>query len=82
MGYSLISSNLYLYLDELQNILNKWGELSEEQKQKYESDVKKISVALSKNIDELNSRISKLETEDLEVSISVLLKELTDSTVV
>ena len=76
MGYSLISNTLYIYLDELQSILEKIGTLEEVKKNKYISDIEKISIALSENIDSLINRITKLETEDLEVSITVLLNEL------
>lgn len=78
MGYSLIPGTLYAYLDELQNILNKWIELDEKQKSAYEQDIVKIANALGKNINRLNERINRLETEDIEVGIAVLLSELTE----
>lgn len=79
MGYTLVSSALYIYLDELQNILNKWVELNDQQKKTYAKDIGKISEALSQEINRLIDRITKLETEDIEVGIAVLLKELTES---
>lgn len=77
MGYALVSNTLYIYLDELQKILEKLTSLDETKKDVYIKDIEKISVALSENINSLINRISKLETEDIEVSITVLLNELT-----
>lgn len=76
VGYNLISNTLYIYLDELQNILGRLETLEDSKREKYVADIEKISVALSENIDNLINRITKLETEDLEVSITVLLNEL------
>lgn len=78
IGWTMISSTLYAYLDELQNILNKWIDLNETQKAEYQQDIIKISNALSGNIERLIERIEALDTEDIEIGISVLLKELTD----
>lgn len=72
----LVPNTLYIYLDELQNVLNKLQTLSEEKKQGYLKDIEKISNALSENISDLNNRIDKFETEDIEVSLNVLLSEL------
>lgn len=76
IGYTLVSNTLYIYLDELQKILEKLISLDDEKKEIYLRDIEKISIALSENINNLINRISKLETEDIEVSITVLLNEL------
>ena len=78
IGYTLIPGTLYAYLDELQNIVQKWIDLDNVQKEKYTKDISKISSALSENIKNLHERINRLETEDIEVGIAVLLKELTE----
>ena len=75
----MISVSLYVYLDELHGITTKLVGLNENQKEKHMKDVSKISEALSNNIDNLNERISAVENQDIEVSIDVLLKELTES---
>ena len=77
MGYGLIPNTLYIYLDELQNILERLIGLEDEKRERYIKDIEKISTALSENIETLIDRITKLETEDIEVSITVLLNELT-----
>lgn len=79
IGYSIVSNILYVYLDELQSILTKLVDLEEAQKNVYIKDIAKISAALSQNINNLIDRIVSLETEDIEVGIAVLLKELTES---
>ena len=70
---------MYAYLDELQNILNKWVDLDDAQKKIYEEDIIKISTAIGNFITSLNNRIVRLETEDIEVGISVLLSELEEN---
>ena len=73
---SLVSNNLYLYLDELQKVLTKLEPLTEEQKSRYYKMISEISSALAKNIQDLSKRIDKIETEDIEVSLNVLYSEL------
>lgn len=78
IGHSLISSKLYIHLDELINILTGWEGLSDAQKDIYMESIKSLSEKFTENINHLVKRIEKLETENIEVSISVLMKELTD----
>jgi hypothetical protein len=75
-GYEMVPNKIYIYLDELQNILTQMSGFDDVQRAKYEQDVNKITKALSKDIDRLGERISKSETESVEVSIAVLMKEL------
>lgn len=77
-GYEMVSNTTYIHLDELQNVLTKMTGFDETQREKYESDVNKIANALSQSIERLSERISKVETESVEVSIAVLMKELVD----
>lgn len=72
----LIPNNIYLYLDELQKVIIKLGSLNEEQKSRYYTMISEISKALGKNIEDLNRRIDKTETEDIEISLNVLYSEL------
>ena len=77
-GYEMVSNTTYIHLDELQNVLTKMTGFDEAQREKYENDVNKIANALSQSIERLSERISKVETESVEVSIAVLMKELLD----
>jgi hypothetical protein len=77
IGYGLISSTLYIYLDELSSIVDKLIALDKGQQEEYVKDVTDIAIALSDNINTLIERIKNLETEDIEVGIAVLLRELT-----
>ena len=79
MGQGLIDGTLYLYLDELQKILSEYVGLNDKQRNAYLADIKKLSIAFGQNIDRLTERIEKLETESMEVSIAVLMNELTGS---
>ena len=72
----LIPSNIYLYLDELQKVIIKLDLLNEEQKSRYYTMISEITKALAKNIEALNERIDKSETEDIEISLNVLYSEL------
>jgi hypothetical protein len=76
MGHAIVSSKIYIYLDELKNILDKLADLSIDQQYKYVPDIKRIADALSKTLDALITKINTLETEDIEISIAVLLQEL------
>ncbi len=78
IGYTMVSDMLYIYMDELLKIVARLGELEEEQVNKYMPDVQKISQYLSRHVNEIEDRIIKLETDDIEVGIAVLLKELSD----
>jgi hypothetical protein len=75
-GYSLVPTTLYIYMDELQRVLNKLVGLQTLQMGAYMEDLMKVSGSLSKNIDRTISRIEKLDTNDIEVSLSVLISEL------
>ena len=79
MRQGLIDGTLYLYLDELQKILSEYVSLNDKQRNAYLADIKKLSMAFGQNLDRLTERIEKLETESMEVSIAVLMNELTGS---
>ena len=76
IGYEMIPHKLYLHLDELLLVLEKFAGLDEDLKQEYIKDIEKISVYLSQSVENISDRIKDLETESIEVSIAVLLKEL------
>jgi hypothetical protein len=78
LGYEMVPNTIYIYLDELQKILTQISNYDEERRSRYEPDVDRIAKALSKNIEQLNDRIERTETADVEVSIAVLLKDLTN----
>lgn len=75
-GYSLIPRTLYLYIDELQKVLGKLTGLQTLQMGAYMEDMMRVSSALSKSIDRTIARIEKLDMDDIEVSLSVLINEL------
>lgn len=76
IGYTMISDMLYIYMDELLKIVAQLKDLDSDQVEKYMPDVQKISKYLSQHVNEIEDRIIKLETDDIEVGIAVLLKEL------
>ena len=76
VGFTIISSSFYIYLDELQGILEKFFSLNSEQKSDYIGKIEKLSKLIEDHINSVVKRIEKLEVEDLEVNIDVLLQEL------
>ena len=76
VGFTIISSSFYIYLDELQGILEKFFSLNGEQKSEYIEKIEKLSKLIEEHINSVIKRIEKLEVEDLEVNIDVLLQEL------
>jgi hypothetical protein len=77
-GYEMVPNKIYIHIDELQNILTQMAGFDNEQRSRYEQDVNKIANALSQDVERLVERVSKSETESVEVSIAVLMKELVD----
>ena len=77
-GYELVSNGLYIYLDELQGVVDKLVELDDEKQTTYMGDISKIAVALSNSINATIEKIDKPKINDIEVGIVVLLKELTN----
>lgn len=76
VGFTIISSSFYIYLDELQGILEKFFSLNDKQKSEYTKKIEKLSILIEDHINSLIKRIEKLDVEDLEVNIDVLLQEL------
>lgn len=76
-GYTLIPRTLYLYIDELQRVLGKLTGLQETQMAEYMEDLIKVSEALSKNVNDAIRKIEQIDAADIEVSLSVLINELT-----
>ena len=76
VGFTLISNTFYIYLDELQGILEKFFSLNKGQKEEYFGKVEKLSELIEDHISSLVKRIEKLEVEDLDINIDVLLSEL------
>lgn len=79
IGYSMISAKTYLYIDETLKILEQLINMDEDLKERYLDKISQISNELSRTVDELIERIERLEVEDIEVSMAVLLNELTKS---
>ena len=81
-GFEMVPINLYLLMDELKKTLNKISVLKEGQKQTCIDDLQKVSSALSQHINDLVKRVEASETKDIEISLAVLLKELTKENMV
>ena len=75
-GFQMLRGSLMTYLDELLNILEMWQSLDNVKKESYKADIEKISKVLGESVAGLTERISNMEVQDIEVSISVLLNEL------
>lgn len=75
-GIKLISNNLFVYFNELEYILDKYITLNQENKLKYQKDIIEIAENLTTNIKKVCEDIEKIETNDIEVSIKILLQEL------
>ena len=75
---SLIPSSTYVYLDEVIAIHNRVIQLDAQRAKQYNSDMNIVVSKLSNNINNLVQRIERMETEDINVSIAVLLQELND----
>lgn len=75
-GMEIVPNTLYIYLDELLNVADSLTRLDDEQKAKYKEDVEKVSLGIRTTIANLIDRINRLETNDIEVSLNVLMQEL------
>lgn len=73
----VVPRTLYVYLDELQLILNHFTDLPKEKKNDYSVEIEKVCKALSENIQHTINRVENFNTEKLEVSLETLLQELT-----
>lgn len=76
IGLTFIPNTVYIYLDELQNVISTLNTLDAEKQNRYTEKIEKISKALSDNIEEINRRIDNYEVGDIEVSLDVLYSEL------
>lgn len=77
-GVSMISGTLYIYLDELINVLNSLKELDSENKEDYLKQIEKITKALQEEIFSVSKRISESEEHSIDISIRTLMKELVE----
>ena len=75
-GLQILRGTTITYVDELLNILEKWEQLDDNLREGYISDIEKISKHLGENINALTNRINKMDVQDIDVSIKVLLDEL------
>ena len=79
VGYALIRESLYIHLDELQSILLKLSSTDEQTYSVYKDSLIQVIKLLQNNIDDLITRIKKYETDDIEISLNVLLNDLSKS---
>lgn len=75
-GYDLIPTMFYVYIDELQKIITKINEREKEQVQIHMQDLTKVATALSQNINRMIERIYESEATEIDIGLSVLLREL------
>lgn len=80
-GYEMVPSMFYVYIDELQKILEKIKNLKAPQMKEHIDDLTKVSNALSDNINRMVFKINNTEAEEIDIGLSVLLKELEDGVV-
>lgn len=76
IGFDLISSKVYIYLNELLTIVTKIETLDEDKKDYYITQLEKLSNSLVTYINSWVERVDKFETQDLDISIDVLIQEL------
>ena len=72
----IVPNTLYIYLDEILNVANSLMSLDNEHRQKYMENIEKVSVGIQATIVNLIERINRLETNEIEVSLNVLMQEL------
>lgn len=75
-GYELVPTMFYVYIDELQKILVKIVRRDKDQIDFHMQDLTNVANALSQNINRMVSRINDSETAEIDIGLSVLLKEL------
>ena len=78
IGYELIPTMFYVYIDELQKVIDKIKVLDNEQRKEHISNLIKVADAFSKNVDRLVFKIQNEQSEEIDIGLSVLLKELTE----
>jgi hypothetical protein len=81
VGLDLVHESFYLYLDEVNSVLQKMSGLDKDARELYISRLSDVVVLLHNEIDNLSARIQKVETNDIEISLNVLLRELSDNKV-
>lgn len=77
-GASMISNSMYVYLDELVNVLNELSTLDSENKDEYLAKVEKITLALKNEIADVSRRISDSDEHSIDISIRTLMRELVE----
>ena len=75
-GYELIPTMFYVYIDELQKIVAKICKREQEHINLHMQDLTNVANALSQNIYQMIERIHESETTEIDIGLSVLLKEL------
>lgn len=75
-GVTQISKSVYIYLDELKRVSYQILDLAVVDREQYIEQFKKISNLLTEKIEAYIEHISRMESTNIEVSLSVLLSEL------
>ena len=75
-SYELIPTMFYVYVDELQKIVAKICKREQEHIELHMQDLTNVANALSQNIYQMIERIHESETTEIDIGLSVLLKEL------
>lgn len=75
-GYELVPTMFYIYIDELQKIVAKICKREQEQIDAHMQDLTNVANALSQNMNRMVKRIQDSDASEIDVGLSVLLKEL------
>ena len=76
IGLTMIPQTLYIYLSELNIIIEKVNNLGANHISIYSKDIENVSNGLHDNILDIVKKIEQYDTDDIEVGIAVLLQEL------
>ena len=76
IGFTIISYSVYIYLDEIQTVLLQFESLDKEVRMSYYDRFSEVADLLSKSLEDLNTKILRMETKPIDLTLDVLLKEL------
>lgn len=72
----LIQDEMLIYLEELKSLIIKFEQLTHKNKYNYSKKINYVSNCITAYIDDFGRKIDKYNTNEIDVSVNVLLKEL------
>lgn len=72
----LLENKIFIYLNELQNLIIKYEQLTDKNKVNYAEKINYITSYITAYVDEFEERIDKSNMRDIDIGINVLLSEL------